>query len=170
MNLSGNKLVHVPAKAVFKRTAIWLSALSCFSLAGSVSAKPDGTADAAKKTVKAAKQTKSDPVKSAEKSVKGLPKVYEFGAAWCVPCKKFAPTFEKIKEQYSGKAEFQTIDYDDPKAKALVDKYSISSVPTIIIADAAGKKKYEHSGILDEKDLVEQVNKVVGTTSQGSAK
>jgi thioredoxin 1 len=90
------------------------------------------------------------------------PSVFEFGASYCVPCKKFAPTFEKMKQQYAGKVAFQSIDIEDEKSKALVEKYKVVSVPKLVVVDAAGKIKYEHEGIVEEKILTEQVNKVVG--------
>lgn len=168
MNLRGRAFTFGKQPPVTKRTLPVIIALAIVSMTAQVgSAAPATKATASKEKTttliaeaakKAAAKTKSP--KTAK--VAGLPKVYEFGAPWCVPCKKFAPTFEKLKLQYSGKAEFESVDVNDEKNKALADKYGVVSVPKIVVTDAAGKMKYEHEGIVDEKTLIDQVNKAAG--------
>lgn len=125
--------------------------------AAATSTSQPAEAGGKKSTSTAAKESKKTSSKSGH-----LPTIYDFGAAWCVPCHKFAPIFDKVKEQYVGKAEFVHVDFDDPKSKGLIDKYKVTEIPTLLMVNAAGKVKYEKSGILEEKELIEQVNKVVG--------
>ena len=65
--------------------------------------------------------------------------VLEFSAEWCEVCKKFAPVFEATKRKYSD-LQFQTADFDHDKA--LVKKYRIEGVPTVLFLDASGKEIY----------------------------
>ena len=106
--------------------------------------------------------TAKKPAAAEKKVASGKPTIYEFGASYCVPCKVFAPTFEKIKGQYSGKAEFHTVNIDDDANKQLVEKYKVLSVPKFVILDGTGKIKYQHDGAVDEKTLTDEINKVVG--------
>ena len=54
-----------------------------------------------------------------------------FHASWCGHCKKAMPEFKKASEQ----GNVILMDSDDPKSKALMNKYSISGFPTIIKGD-----------------------------------
>ena len=56
--------------------------------------------------------------------------VKKFSAAWCGPCRMLAPMFEQVKAGYSN-VKFENIDIDEDYAN--VQKYSVSSVPTVII-------------------------------------
>ena len=55
--------------------------------------------------------------------------IVEFGAEWCAPCKRQLPVLESIAKE-NPEITVAKIDVDtNPVAK---DKYSISSVPTIL--------------------------------------
>ena len=54
-------------------------------------------------------------------------KVLYFTATWCPPCKKIAPVFEKMSEEFVA-TTFVKIDIDDHRE--LAERYRISSVPT----------------------------------------
>ena len=56
--------------------------------------------------------------------------VKRFTAAWCGPCKQLAPVFGQIKNEFP-QVFFNTIDVDTSPED--VTKYSVTSVPTIII-------------------------------------
>jgi thioredoxin 1 len=69
-------------------------------------------------------------------------KVLYFTASWCPPCRKIAPIFEKLSQQYTN-TTFLKIDIDD--FGELANEYKIVSVPTFkamsgskVIADFAG--------------------------------
>ena len=101
--------------------------------------------------------------KTSAASTGGLPKVMEFSASWCVPCKKFAPIFGKAKTEYTGKVDFQSYDMDDAAAKAAIDKYDVTSVPTIVMINGAGKvTKFENSSILEEQTFKTEIKKIIG--------
>lgn len=108
-------------------------------------AKASAAASAAKKT----------------ETVAAQPTIYDFGAAWCVPCKKFAPIFDRISEKYKGKINFVHIDVDDAKQKQIVDQYKISIVPTLVFADAAGKTVFTHQGVFTDTELVQKADELI---------
>lgn len=47
-----------------------------------------------------------------------------FSASWCIPCKSYAPVLERLP------IEFGKVDVEEHPE--LVEKYGISSVPTIV--------------------------------------
>lgn len=56
--------------------------------------------------------------------------VKKFSAAWCGPCRMLAPVFETIKPSYPN-VKFEDIDIDEDYEN--VQKYSVTSVPTVIV-------------------------------------
>jgi thioredoxin 1 len=88
----------------------------------------------------------------------GRPMVAEFGATWCGPCKRFAPTYEKISHTYADRADFATFDID--QRPDIASHYKVAYVPTVLILDVNGKVKWRHSGILTEQELSKSIEKV----------
>lgn len=107
-----------------------------------------------------ARPAASAPVAAAG-ALTGRPSVIDFFAVWCVPCKKFEPTFNKVAADFKGKVDFLHVDVDDPKQKALVDKYKVTVMPTFVFRDAAGKAKLINEGVMKEPAFVEEVNNLL---------
>ena len=90
-----------------------------------------------------------------------MPIIYDFGASWCVPCKKFAPVFDKVAEKYKGKVDFQHIDAEAEKHKALVDKYKVMTLPTIVFVDKSGNTVVTKNKVLSEAELIQQTDALI---------
>lgn len=69
-------------------------------------------------------------------SKNGLPVVVDFSAEWCPPCRKFKPVFEQLKEEYTGRVDFITINVDS--VPELAGKYQIENIPTLIYISRDG--------------------------------
>ena len=63
--------------------------------------------------------------KEAEKLV-----VIDFNATWCGPCRQFAPTFDKVSEEYADRAVFYSVDVDDHND--LAAQYNVQSIPMVV--------------------------------------
>ncbi len=83
----------------------------------------------------------------------------DFWAAWCGPCRAFAPVFEKASEQYPD-AVFAKVDTD--AEQDLATQFGIRSIPTLMIfRDQI--RIYSQPGALPAAaltDLIEQANAV----------
>ena len=80
----------------------------------------------------------------------------DFWAAWCGPCRMFAPVFEAASEKYPD-AVFAKVDTD--AEQQLGAMLQIQSIPTLM-AFREGIAVFRHSGAIPEQaldDLVEQI-------------
>lgn len=101
-------------------------------------------------------------VKPAAAVTASKPKVIEFSATWCGPCKRFAPTFEKVSEMFHGKVDVQKIDIDDKATMNITEKYNVHAVPTIVFLDSKGNIVNSHVGGMDEQELTSTMQSLVG--------
>lgn len=96
----------------------------------------------------------------------------DFWAAWCGPCRSFAPTYEKASEQHPD-ITFGKVDTD--AEQELSERFQIRSIPTLM-AIRDGVIVFEQPGALPESALnslisqvkaldMEEVRKQVGTAS-----
>jgi thioredoxin 1 len=68
---------------------------------------------------------------SFEQTVKDSPfVVVDFWAPWCAPCRSFAPTFEKVSEDY-GDIVFAKVNTEEEQEIAA--HFQIRSIPTLMI-------------------------------------
>ena len=119
------------------------------------------------------------------KTLKGKWLVVTVGAAWCKPCAKELPAWDKIAGAKAGKVTFISIAIDDeiddgkrfhdklkiknllrvymPNDKSSVGgNYGADTMPTSFIADPQGVVRYVHKGFNagDEKKLAAELDKL----------
>ena len=83
-----------------------------------------------------------------------LPKLLDFGAGTCIPCKKMAPILKELSEEYKGRVDIKIIEvYVD---RELTHVNRIRLIPTQIFFDSKNKEVFRHEGFMDK----EQIKKV----------
>lgn len=80
--------------------------------------------------------------------------VKKFEASWCGPCRALKPIFEKVAGNFSD-VNFSYIDVD--KNYELASKYSIRSVPTVVI-EKDGEEVQRFAGVQSELAYVNAIN------------
>ena len=80
----------------------------------------------------------------------------DFWAAWCGPCRMFAPIFEKASEDYP---EMQFVKIDTDAEQAIAAAAQISSIPTLM-AFRDGILVYREAGALPAPQFEELIKAV----------
>lgn len=66
------------------------------------------------------------------------PVLVDFWAPWCVYCRRIAPAYEKIAQQYAGKLIVAKVNIDD--APDVANREHIEVIPTLVLYQG-GKAK-----------------------------
>jgi len=78
----------------------------------------------------------------------------DFGATWCPPCKKMEPVLKSISDKNPGK--FLIVKVDGGNDQDLLQQYKVTALPVFIVFKD-GKQVWRKDGIVDEKELAEQL-------------
>jgi thioredoxin 1 len=80
----------------------------------------------------------------------------DFWAAWCGPCRSFAPIFEKASEKYP---DYQFVKVDTEAEQSLAAAAQITSIPTLM-AFRDGILVFSQPGALPESSLDQLITAV----------
>ncbi len=80
----------------------------------------------------------------------------DFYASWCAPCKMQTPLLIEFNQEMAGKVKIIKIDVD--QNPELANKYSVESIPTIILFQN-GKEKEKTVGLTTKATLSEMLIK-----------
>lgn len=81
-----------------------------------------------------------------------LPVLVDCWAAWCAPCRAFAPTFERASQNFMTQIRFAKLDTENNRQSAGLLR--IQSIPTIILF-AKGRELARQSGAMSYQQLTQ---------------
>ncbi len=73
----------------------------------------------------------------------------DFGAAWCIPCKKMQPILESFQKEHT---EVKLVKIDAGVQEELVKKYNVEGLPVYILYKN-GKEVWRHEGITTKEEF-----------------
>jgi thioredoxin len=88
-----------------------------------------------------------------------LPKLLDFGAGTCIPCKKMAPILQELAEEYRGRVVIKIIEVYQERELTRIN--GIRLIPTQIFSDSKNQEVYRHIGFMD-KEQIKNVFKTMG--------
>lgn len=89
------------------------------------------------------------------------PKILEFYASWCDPCKQLKPFIAKLKDQYGEQVEVISYNVDDPNTEKIVEDYEVSPIPTLIFLDGSNQVVSYSVGYSGEAGLQKGLKKIL---------
>lgn len=90
-----------------------------------------------------------------------VPKVLEFSAPWCEPCKQLDTIIKKAKTEYADKVDFISYNIDDPSSEKVVEDYEVSPIPTLIFLDNSNQVVTYSVGFSGENGLKAGMKKIL---------
>jgi len=87
-----------------------------------------------------------------------LPKLLDFGAGTCIPCKKMAPILKELAEEYKGRVEIRIIEVYQEKELTRIN--GIRLIPTQIFFDSKNKEVFRHQGFMDKEEIKKVFDKM----------
>jgi thioredoxin 1 len=87
-----------------------------------------------------------------------LPKLLDFGAGTCIPCKRMAPILKELSEEYKGRVVIRIIEvYQD---RELTKINGIRLIPTQIFFDSKNNEVFRHVGFMDKEQIKKAFDKM----------
>lgn len=80
------------------------------------------------------------------------PVLVDFWASWCGPCRMLAPVIEEIAQEYTEVIKVGKVNVDEEPE--LAGKYSISSIPTVILFKN-GKVEKTSLGFVPKQEILD---------------
>jgi len=80
-----------------------------------------------------------------------LPKLLDFGAGTCIPCKKMAPILKELSEEYKGRVVIKIIEVYQEREMTRANR--IRLIPTQIFFDAKNREVFRHEGFMDKERI-----------------
>ncbi len=87
-----------------------------------------------------------------------LPKLLDFGAGKCIPCKAMAPILKELSEEYKDRVVIKIIEvYDE---RELTQTNRIRLIPTQIFFDSKNQEFFRHEGFMDKEKIKKVFDKM----------
>lgn len=94
------------------------------------------------------------------KSAYSKPVVIKFASPMCLDCKKLEAVMNEVMPKYEGKVIYQKVNAqnNDSNTSALIKKYSVTLVPTVVFLKKDGTVHKQTEGYMTKNELENHIN------------
>ena len=85
----------------------------------------------------------------------GKPVIADFGLGLCKQCKQQTATLKEVEATYGDRVVVRMVMVN--KEQALVERYQVELIPTLVFFDPAGKEAFRKVGPLPYKEIRDQL-------------
>ncbi|CAN5512469.1 hypothetical protein BH11CYA1_BH11CYA1_27270 [soil metagenome] len=89
------------------------------------------------------------------------PRVIEFYATWCAPCKEYEPVITACQNKYLDRVDFERLDVDNKNSSPTKEALGVRSIPKTCFFDSEGNQIGEAVGGLDTDQLETRIGKLL---------
>ncbi|MBP6746797.1 hypothetical protein KA344_16280 [bacterium] len=89
------------------------------------------------------------------------PRIIEFYATWCPPCKEYEPVIEACRVKYLGRVDFERLNVDDKANLEKKQALDVKAIPKTCFFDNEGNQVEEVVGGLDQDKLEIKIGKLL---------
>ncbi len=98
----------------------------------------------------------SSEIKTAKK-----PRVLEFYADWCGPCRMYGPIVEESKAKFGSQVDFKRYNVDEDESRKVAYQLGVQGIPRTCILDRHGNIVEDHVGTMSQESLDGFVRKAI---------
>ena len=80
-----------------------------------------------------------------------LPKLLDFGAGKCIPCKAMAPILKELTEEYKGRVIIRIVEVYDEREMTQANRVRL--IPTQVFYDSKNQEVFRHEGFMDKVQI-----------------
>ncbi|MCF7832668.1 MAG: thioredoxin family protein [Candidatus Marinimicrobia bacterium] len=103
------------------------------------------------------KKTKEEPKKATVvTSTDKLPKMVDFWAPTCPPCRQMIPILHELEDEYAHAFKLVKIDTSKPENREIAMENQIQYIPTQIFYDENGKQLFRHVGFFSKQQILDK--------------
>jgi thiol:disulfide interchange protein DsbD len=101
----------------------------------------------------------------AEAKQGGKPLLVDFTAAWCGACKQLdretfsSPSVQPELARFV-KVKIDATNDDDPKVEAVMQRYAVVGLPTVLIFDSSGREAVRYTDFVEPNPFLEAIKRV----------
>jgi thiol-disulfide isomerase/thioredoxin len=115
------------------------------------------------------------------RQLQGTPVVVNFWGSWCGPCYEEAPEIARVARDFEGRVQFIGVDINDQltparefirefgwtfpsvfdPANEILGSLGLLGAPVTIVYDASGERVFEWVGPVTERQLTDELNKLL---------
>ena len=103
------------------------------------------------------KKAEAEPKKaSVSTAAEKLPKMVDFWAPHCPPCRQMIPELEELQEEYDHAFKLVKINTSLQENQASAARNQIKYIPTQIFYDENGQQLFRHTGYMSKQQILDK--------------